>query len=137
MLTIRAYFKRSSDKENSLPSKLPNDCPTRPWCGLCDFFSAFFNSYSKIKDLIPDKIDMPPNLDLIKIIADALEEFKIIFKKLEAASSPTVHLVAICFRDIHKFLENWPRQLEDLKNYIKQGNFKIKKTSLFVKFFTY
>ena len=124
MLTIRGYFKGSNDKENSLPSKLPNDSPTRPWCGLSDFFNAFFKSYNQIKELIPDKIDMPTNSDLIKMIADAFKQFEIIFKKLEAASSPTMHLVTICFRDIHKFLEGWPRQLEDLKEYIKQSNYK-------------
>ena len=107
MLSVRAYFKRSSDKEHLLPKKLPNDSPTRPWCGLSQFFTAFYKSYDEIKNLLPEKIDMPSNKDLIKQIGDGLSQFTSVFKSLECASYPTLHLVVKRFSDMHKFIEKW------------------------------
>ena len=123
MMKVRAYFKQSSDKESCLQTKLLSDNTTRPWCGLANFFSAYLSSFDGIEQIIPERIDAPSNKSLIKKISEAFTGLTPIFKAMEAANVPTLHLVIVSFVEIMRKIEKWPLKLENLKMNVKQCNF--------------
>lgn len=125
MVKVRGYFKKSSDKEKLLPLKLPSESQTRPWCGLSKFFQAFEGSYMTICDVVPDTVDVPSNFNLIKLISKHLAEFDSIFRTMEVANVPSLHLVIKHYSDLIKLLKGWPRQLESFKNSLLKSKFSI------------
>lgn len=125
MNTIRTYLKKLNDKESKIPFKLPNAIPTRPWCGLANFFLAFTKSYDSIKEVIPSSIDMPSDKKLIEIVSCSLNDFSPIFESFEAASKPTLHLVIKNYKEIHKLMNKWERQVESFKVHLKKSIFFI------------
>ena len=112
----------SSDKNSLLPKKLPNDNPTRPWCGLHSFFSAFVESYDHIIEHIPNGFDAPTNKNLIIKLQEAFSDFTPIFKNLEAANTPTLHLVILSYCKMISKIEKWPSRLDKFKNNIRKRN---------------
>lgn len=125
MLNVRAFFKRSSDKEKMLPKKLPNDSPTRPWCGLSAFFIAFAQSYDKMSTLISSN-EMPSNKNLLTTLSIHLQDFTKVFKALECAKMPTIHQVLLKYKDLIKKINEWPQELEILQKSIKKCNYESK-----------
>lgn len=123
MLNVRTFFKKSADKESKLPKKIPNDSPTRPWCGLSAFFSAFDQSFDKMCDFVPIT-EMPSNRILLNLLSKHLQEFTEIFKALECANKPSIHRVLLDYKKIMKNLKEWPDLLDFLRQTLKKSNFK-------------
>ena len=123
MMKVRTFFSKSSDKAVLLPKKLPKDNPTRPWCGLADFFDAYMNSFDTISNIVADKIDAPTDRSLISKLASAFSEFSSIFKSMEAANNPTLHLVIISYVEINSFISNWPEKLYTFENNVRKCDF--------------
>ena len=120
MTAIRSFLKRSNDTESKLPVKMPNENPTRSWCGYSDFFTSFVKSYEKIGEIIPDHLDMPADKNFVDKISACLQDFADIFKKLEAAKTPTIHLVLKSCKDMFLFMDKWPRQAEEFRKPLKK-----------------
>ena len=84
------------------------------------FFSAFVKSFDAIKNIIPESLDMPGDKTYIMKISECLQDFSIIFKKLEAADAPTIHLVLKSYKDIFAFMKKWPRQCDEFEKPLKK-----------------
>lgn len=116
MLEIRAHLHKSANKSSQLPKKLPNDSPTRPWCGLYQLFDAFDSSYQVISELIAGtKIRMPTDRQLIKDIGKFFKIFDKPFKVLQSTKTTTSYLVCIEAVKMVKKINELPERLEVLK----------------------
>ena len=81
------------------------------------------SSFDEIQNILPERIDAPADKGLIEKLSNAFRDFDSIFKKMEAANVPTLHLVIVSYTKIVKFIEKWPMKLEKLKQNIKQCNY--------------
>ena len=101
MLNVRQAIKMSNDIGSRLPKKLPNDSPTRFWIGLSSFFGAFLESFDEIINIFATKsVDPPTDEPLIKLIFETIQKFNFVFKGMQAAKIPTLHLAIINFAKI-------------------------------------
>ena len=123
MNAIRTYLKKSSDIESKIPAKMPNENPTRSWCGYSDFFTAFLKSFDRLQEIIPGHLDMPSDKNFVQKISFCLQDFSEIFKKLEVANKPTIHLVLKLYKEMFSFMDKWPRQADEFKKPLKKCNY--------------
>ena len=123
MLKVRSFFHKSANKESLLPYKLPNDSPTRPWCGLSQFFCSFVKSYAEIKEIsLESNFDVPTDFELIKLLSNFFEIFEKPFKIMQASTSTTIHLVTLCAVEMFNEIDKISDRLMSLKINIKQSN---------------
>lgn len=117
MLEVRAYIHRSANKSSKLPKKLPNDSPTRPWCGLSKLFEAFDSSYEILSELTQEtKVTMPTDRPLIKQIGTFFQIFDQPFKSLQSTKKTTSYMVCTKVVTIAKKISELPQRLEVLKD---------------------
>ena len=75
-----------------------------------------------MKNIILPRIDFPADKNLVEIVSKSLEDFTPIFESLESAKTPTMHLVVKNYKEIHRLMDKWERQVEPLKKHLKRSN---------------
>ena len=122
MLAVRRVLHQSSNLESQIPRKLPNDVPTRAWLSLSNFFEAFISSYDKIHELFEERDVTPPtDKRLVKEISDAFKSLDFVFKTMEEANRPTLHLVLVNLSKVPRVMDSWPGRMSILRNEIFEG----------------
>ena len=122
MIAVRKSVKMSNDLGAKLPVKLPNDAPTRFWVGLSAFFQAFYASFDEIAILFAERnIEAPTNKRLIAVLSDTLSRFDFVFKGMQAANIPTLHLSILNMAKINSICQDLPPRMQNFSKILMSG----------------
>lgn len=133
MLDVRAFVHKSSNKGSQLTKRLPNDTPTRPWCGLSQFFIAFDASYDDLTRITEDsKVTMPTDRPLIREILKFFTIFDKPFESLQSTKNTSIYMVIIQIAAIFRKLNKLPDRLNVIKTAITKCIFYLYHKNVYV-----